>query len=101
MVSDKISRSVNPETKVFTLNAEGDSDRIKRELAGDDVHYITCAAAHSLFSLDYLKDMGKSIGKADKVQLRLGDDHPVQLSSVYADGTGTLAYPLAPRIEAE
>lgn len=101
MVSDKISLSVNPETKVFTLNAEGDSDRIKRELVGDDVHYITCAAARSLFSLDYLKDMGKSIGKTEKVQIRLGNDHPVQFSFVYAGGKGKIGYLLAPRIEAE
>lgn len=101
MVSDKISLAVNPETKIFTLNAEGDSDRIKRELFGDDVHYITCAAARSLFSLDYLKDMGKSIGKTDKVQIRLGNDHPVQFSFVYAGGKGKIGYLLAPRIEAE
>ena len=101
MVSDKISLSVNPETQIFTMNAEGDSDRIKRELAGDDVHYNSCASARSLVSLDYLKDMGKSISRADKVQIRLGNDHPVQFSFVYADGKGKIGYLLAPRIEAD
>ena len=101
MVSDKISLSVSADSCVFTLNADGDSDRIKRELAGEDIHYITCADAKSLFSLDYLKDMGKAIGHADKVQIRLGNDHPVQFSFVYAGGKGTVGYLLAPRIEAE
>ncbi|MDO5843966.1 MAG: DNA polymerase sliding clamp [Methanocorpusculum sp.] len=101
MVSDKILLSVSAETKVFTMNADGDSDRIKRELAGDDIHYITCADAKSLFSLDYLKDMGKAISRADKVQIRLGNDHPVQFSFVYADGKGKIGYLLAPRIEAD
>ncbi|HJJ89126.1 MAG TPA: DNA polymerase sliding clamp [Methanocorpusculum sp.] len=101
MVSDKISLSVNPDTLIFTMNADGDSARIKRELAGADVHYLSCAAVRSLFSLDYLKDMGKSIGKADKVQICLGNDHPVQFSFVYADGKGKIGYLLAPRIEAE
>ncbi|MBE6506908.1 MAG: DNA polymerase sliding clamp [Methanocorpusculum parvum] len=101
MVSDKIYLSVSGETRIFTMNAEGDSDRIKRELAGDDVHYITCADARSLFSLDYLKDMGKSISRADKVQIRLGNDHPVQFSFEYADGKGKIGYLLAPRIEAD
>ncbi|MDO5845934.1 MAG: DNA polymerase sliding clamp [Methanocorpusculum sp.] len=101
MVSDKISLAVSAETKIFTMNAEGDSDRIKRELAGDDVHYITCADARSLFSLDYLKDMGKAISRAEKVQIRLGNDHPVQFSFDYAGGKGKIGYLLAPRIEAD
>ena len=101
MVSDKLSLAVNADTGVFTLNAEGDSDRIKRELAGEDVHYITTATVRSLFSLDYLKDMGKSISRAEKVQIRLGNDHPVQFSFTYADGHGKVGYLLAPRIEAD
>ncbi len=101
MVSDKISLAVSAETQTFIMNAEGDSDRIKRELSGDDVHYISCADARSLFSLDYLKDMGKSISHAEKVQIRLGTDHPVQFSFDYADGKGKIGYLLAPRIEAD
>ncbi|HJJ47133.1 MAG TPA: DNA polymerase sliding clamp, partial [Methanocorpusculum sp.] len=101
MVSDKISLSVSAETKVFTMNAEGDTDRIKRELSGDDVHYVEVADARSLFSLDYLKDMGKSISHAEKVQIRLGNDHPVQFSFAYAEGKGKIGYLLAPRIEAD
>ncbi|HJJ48463.1 MAG TPA: proliferating cell nuclear antigen (pcna) [Methanocorpusculum sp.] len=101
MVSDKILLSVSGETKIFTLKADGDSERIQRDLEGDDVHYITCADARSLFSLDYLKDMGKSISRAERVQIRLGNDHPVQFSFVYAEGKGKIGYLLAPRIEAE
>ncbi|HJJ42037.1 MAG TPA: DNA polymerase sliding clamp [Methanocorpusculum sp.] len=101
MVSDKIQLSVSEENKVFTMNADGDSDRIRRELSGDDVRFITCADVKSLFSLDYLKDMGKSISKAEKVQIRLGIDHPVQFSFDYAGGNGKIGYLLAPRIEAD
>jgi len=101
MVSDKISLSVSAETRVFTMNAEGESDRITRELSGDDVHYIAAADAKSLFSLDYLKDMGKAINHAEKVQIRLGNDHPVQFSFDYAEGKGKIGYLLAPRIEAD
>ena len=101
MVSDKIALSVSSETKVFTLNAEGDSDKIKRELSGDDVTYTVCDNARSLFSLDYLKDMGRVISRADKVQIRLGTDHPVQFVFNYAAGNGKISYLLAPRIEAE
>lgn len=101
MVSDKILLTVSGESQVFTMNADGDSDRIRRDLAGDDVHYLSCADARSLFSLDYLKDMGKAISRADRVQIRLGIDHPVQFSFVFADGKGKIGYLLAPRIEAE
>lgn len=101
MVSDKIALSVSAETKIFTLNADGDSDRIKRELASDDVTYTTCDNARSLFSLDYLKDMGRAISHAEKVQIRLGTDHPVQFAFEYAGGKGKIGYLLAPRIEAE
>jgi len=101
MVSDKISLSVSAESRVFTMNAEGESDRITRELSGDDVHYEAIADAKSLFSLDYLKDMGKAISHAEKVQIRLGNDHPVQFMFNYADGKGKIGYLLAPRIEAE
>ncbi|HJJ95737.1 MAG TPA: DNA polymerase sliding clamp [Methanocorpusculum sp.] len=101
MVSDKISLSVSAETNIFTMNAEGDTDRIMRELSGDDVHYIEIANARSLFSLDYLKDMGRSISHANKVQIRLGNDHPVQFSFEYAEGKGKIGYLLAPRIEAD
>ncbi|HJJ56253.1 MAG TPA: DNA polymerase sliding clamp [Methanocorpusculum sp.] len=101
MISDKISLSVNPDTKIFTMNAEGDNDKITREIHGDDIKYISCNASRSLFSLDYLKDMGKIIGKSDSVQIRLGTDHPVQFSFVYADNQGKIDYLLAPRIEAD
>ncbi|HJJ28345.1 MAG TPA: proliferating cell nuclear antigen (pcna) [Methanocorpusculum sp.] len=101
MVSDKILLTVSGETKIFTMKADGDSERIQRDLEGDDVHYIACADARSLFSIDYLKDMGKSISRADRVQIRLGVDHPVQFSFVYAEGKGKIGYLLAPRIEAD
>ncbi|HJJ35548.1 MAG TPA: DNA polymerase sliding clamp [Methanocorpusculum sp.] len=101
MVSDKIALSVSAETKVFTMNAEGDSDRIKRELSGEDVVYTSCDTVRSLFSLDYLKDMGRTISHADKVQIRLGNDHPVQFAFEYAGGKGKIGYLLAPRIEAD
>lgn len=101
MVSDKLALSVSAETKVFTMNAEGDSDKIKRELAGDDVTYTACDNARSLFSLDYLKDMGRVISRAEKVQIKLGNDHPVQFAFSYAEGKGKIGYLLAPRIEAD
>jgi proliferating cell nuclear antigen len=101
MVSDKISLSVDEATGVFTMNAEGDSDRIKRELSGDDVTYSSKATVRSLFSLDYLKDMGRAISKAEQVRVSLGTDHPVQFSFAYAGGKGKVGYLLAPRIEAD
>jgi proliferating cell nuclear antigen len=57
--------------------------------------------ARSLFSLDYLKDMGKVMGKAAEVEISLGVDHPVRFSFDIAGGNGHVEYLLAPRIEAD
>ncbi|MDD1659504.1 MAG: DNA polymerase sliding clamp, partial [Methanomicrobiales archaeon] len=54
-----------------------------------------------LFSLDYLKDLGKVMGRAKEVQVALGIDHPVKFSFTFADGKGSVDYLLAPRIEAD
>jgi len=57
--------------------------------------------ARSLFSLDYLKDMGKVMARAPQVEIALGIDHPVKFTFPIADGAGKVEYLLAPRIEAE
>jgi proliferating cell nuclear antigen len=101
VVSDKIALKVDPERSVFIMIAEGDTDNIKLELGREDLEFVESAEAHSLFSLDYLKDMGKVIGRADTVEIRLGIDHPVQFIFTIAQEKGRVTYLLAPRIEAD
>ncbi|MDD1674962.1 MAG: DNA polymerase sliding clamp [Methanomicrobiales archaeon] len=101
VVSDKIALGIDPASPIFYMSAEGDTDHIRLELGQDDVKFIKPVQARSLFSLDYLKDMGKVMGRAEEVEIYLGMDHPVRFSFPIASGKGRVEYLLAPRIEAD
>jgi proliferating cell nuclear antigen len=101
VVSDKIALGIDPKAETFYMSAEGDIDHIKLQLGKDELKSLKAAEARSLFSLDYLKDMGKVMGKASEVEVHLGIDHPVRFKFEFADGNGHAEYLLAPRIEAD
>jgi proliferating cell nuclear antigen len=101
VVSDKIALGIDPASQVFFMAAEGDTDHIRREFGKGEINFITMAEARSLFSLDYLKDMGKVMSKSEEVEIHIGIDHPVKFSFNIANGNGHVEYLLAPRIEAD
>jgi proliferating cell nuclear antigen len=101
VISDKIALGIDPEKKLFYMEAEGDTDHIRLEMAADELISLSASQARSLFSLDYLKDMGKVMSRAEKVEVHLGIDHPVKFSFEIAEGSGHVEYLLAPRIEAD
>ncbi|WOF16247.1 DNA polymerase sliding clamp [Methanoplanus sp. FWC-SCC4] len=101
LVSDKIAFGINPEKGTFYMEADGDTDHINLELGTDELISLVPAEARSMFSLDYLKDMGKVMSKADEVEIQIGIDHPVKFVFNIADGNGHVEYLLAPRIEAD
>ena len=101
VVSDKIALGIDPAKQIFYMSAEGDTDHIRREFTKDEVTFINGVEAKSLFSLDYLKDMGKVMSRAEEVEINLGSDHPVRFSFAIAGGNGRVEYLLAPRIEAD
>lgn len=101
VISDKIALGIDPETKMFYMEAEGDTDHIRLDLGGDDLVSLVPVDARSLFSLDYLKDMGKVMSRAEQVEVNLGNDHPVKFLFDIANGNGHVEYLLAPRIEAD
>ena len=98
VVSDKIALGIDPSAQTF---AEGDTDHIRREFGKGEVNFINSVEARSLFSLDYLKDMGKVMSRAAEVEVSLGIDHPAKFSFYIAAGNGHVEYLLAPRIEAD
>jgi len=101
VVSDKIALGIDAGKQIFFMAAEGDTDHIRREFGKDEVSFINGVEAKSLFSLDYLKDMGKVMSRADEVEIHIGVDHPVKFSFNIAGGNGHVEYLLAPRIEAD
>ena len=101
VISDKIAMGINAKDQTFFMVAEGDTDHIQREFSKDELKSLTAVDARSLFSLDYLKDMGKVMSRAAEVEVFLGVDHPVRFSFEIAGGNGHVEYLLAPRIEAD
>ncbi|MBN1165613.1 MAG: DNA polymerase sliding clamp [Methanospirillaceae archaeon] len=101
VVSDKVWFGISPQSKGFFMSAEGDSDHIRREFSSEELISVNDADVKSLFSIDYLKEMGKVLSNADEVTISLGDNHPIKFSFDIAGGAGHVEYLLAPRIEAE
>ena len=101
MVSDHIALGVDPDAEHFYVTAEGDTDDVKLELGAADLISLELGDAHSLFSLDYLKDMNKAIPKQGEVTVELGEEFPVKLHFEIAEGLGNVTYMLAPRIQSD
>jgi proliferating cell nuclear antigen len=99
MVSDHIALGVKGSEETFYVDAEGDADDVHLELDRDDLIDLSAADAHSLFSLDYLKDMDKAIPKDAEVTMELGEEFPVKMHFDIAEGMGHVTFMLAPRIQ--
>ncbi|MXR21195.1 DNA polymerase sliding clamp [Halobacterium bonnevillei] len=101
MVSDHIALGVDAADELFYVDAEGDTDDVHLELTRDQLIDLDAGSAHSLFSLDYLKDMNKAIPKDAEVELELGDEYPVKIHYDIAEAQGRVTYMLAPRIQSD
>lgn len=99
-VSDHMALGVVDKT--FYIEAEGDLDKVRLDIPESSLISIQSTGnVRSLFSLDYLNDLAKSLGKAEKVSIDLGTDYPVKFTFNIAGGNGIVTYLLAPRIESE
>ena len=101
MVSDHIALGVNEDEETFYVDAEGDTDDVHLELGQSDLIDLVLGAAHSLFSLDYLKDMNQAIPRDSEVTIELGEEFPVKIHFDIAEGAGSVTYMLAPRIQSD
>ncbi|WP_135536738.1 DNA polymerase sliding clamp [Halostella pelagica] len=101
MVSDHIALGVDEADELFYIDAEGDTDDVHLELDQGDLIDLQVGPAHSLFSLDYLKDMDKAIAKDAEVTMELGEEFPVKLHFDIAEGNGHVTFMLAPRIQSD
>ena len=100
-VSDHVVLGVadDPED-LFYMEASGDIDSLKLKMPSTELLGLKPGKARSLFSLEYLSDMSKAIGKAQEVKLELGVDYPLKISFSLGQGV-SISYLLAPRIEQE
>jgi len=96
-VSDHVVMGVSDEG--FYMEAKGDIDSFKLKISSSELLGLKPGDARSLFSLDYLSDMSKSLGKSQEVKLELGVDYPLRIGFKIKDVE--INYLLAPRIEQE
>jgi proliferating cell nuclear antigen len=97
-VSDHVVLGVSDD--VFFMEAKGDIDSLRLNIPSTELLGLKPGEARSLFSLDYLEDMSKSIGKAQEVTLELGMDYPLRVGFKIGQAI-EVNYLLAPRIEQE
>ncbi len=98
-VSDYMSMGTRGE--IFFMEAEGDTDNVRIEMTKEQLIDIKSGEAKSLYSLDYLADISKILGKASEVTIDLGKDYPLKIRFKIAEGHGEVSYMLAPRVESE
>jgi proliferating cell nuclear antigen len=97
-VSDHVIFGVSDEG--FFMEAKGDIDSLQLKIPSMELLSMKPGGARSLFSLDYLKNMSKAIGKSNEVTLELGIDHPL-MANFKLGRFLEVSYLLAPRIEEE
>jgi len=87
---------------VFYAEAEGDTDDVHLELGADELVMSQIGDdAHSLFSLDYLKDLQQPIPGDVEVSVRVGEELPTMLQYSLADSDVVVQNMVAPRIQSE
>lgn len=97
IASDHVVMSV--EDDVFCVEARGDVESLRAAMPRSELLDMKPGKARSIFSLDYLSDMSRPIGKAQAVKLELGVDYPMRIS--FWLNNVHVSYILAPRIEEE
>jgi proliferating cell nuclear antigen len=98
MVSDHLALGIDADEEAFYVEAEGDTDDVSLELPAEELVDLTPGEAHSLFSLDYLTAIDRAIPGGLDVELRLGTEQPAAIECEFADGAGSVAFFVAPRI---
>ena len=99
LVADHVGLRMDPDEEVFRIDAEGDTDSVDFRIDADDWEAVTLAEASSLFSLDYLKKIVRTIPAGTAVTIDFGTEFPAMLSYDLGDGGGSMIRMLAPRIE--
>jgi proliferating cell nuclear antigen len=95
VIADKVRLTADKDG--ITLDAEGDSDHLSKPLAMLDGSKAPDQKISSLFSLDYLRDIGKAMKDAGNITILMGQDHPVRFD--FELGGMETAFLVAPRIE--
>lgn len=102
LVSDHIkfkSGKSEADENVLLMVAEGDTDNVEYEIEESDMINATFGEINSLYSLDYLEEMVKTIPNKREVRVELGEEFPTKIHFDIADSEGNTTYMIAPRID--
>ncbi len=103
MVSDHITLEIDDET--LKLSAKGDTDDVNLDASKEEDVEVDFDSeptnCESIFSLEYFKDVVSALPDDTQTRVSMGDDLVVVLEADIADGHGTVAFALAPRIQAD
>ena len=95
-VSDKIEFSYDGKDQLTAI-AQGDTDKMVKQILFDQ---SIGPAFNSLFSLDYLSDIAKSIqNKKEVLEVSFNTDHPIRIKMVSSERE--IVFLLAPRIASD
>jgi proliferating cell nuclear antigen len=101
MVADHVQFIVDSTDEQFRVKAEGDTDEVDLELDRDRLEALDAADASSIFSLDYIKDIVRPIGRDTTVTLHLGNNFPVIVEYELGEDAAEVRNLVAPRIESD
>jgi len=93
-IGDKIKLCLKDKT--FSMRTEGDTDTLTGETPCEVVVPVKKSVL-SIYSADYLRDVGKIVGKAEGITVCFSTDHPIRI--VCTVDQIALEYLIAPRIE--
>jgi proliferating cell nuclear antigen len=85
------------EENAFYIYAEDLSNEIRRDFSEEEILMCNYEPCKSLYSIDYLIDMGK-IMKDYEIGIKFGNDFPIIFDFDIFDKNGHITYLLAPRI---
>lgn len=97
-LSDHLTLSIDADDEAFVVEATGDTDSFTLTRSADDLSTFEPTDAESMFSVDYLRTVGRAIRSGTALDVRLGVEQPMYVSFSVADGDGSVRYAVAPRL---
>lgn len=98
-VNDHIILELKDE-KLYIIS-KNETDNINLVLESKILENVSSSVISSIYSIDYLLNLTKTIWKIDKIILSIGQDYPLLATFNLSKNSGSTIYFLAPRIESE
>ncbi|MFC3477605.1 DNA polymerase sliding clamp [Halobacterium litoreum] len=96
MVADHLA--LGTDADALYVRADGDTDSVEVDFPGEDCAAIDPGPAHSLFSLQYLASVADALPSDRDVDLRFGEEAPIEAGFDIAEGDGHVTFVVSPRM---